>query len=113
MRFLERFGHHAHFRDAEKLTLIRKGLAGPGFENNIQALVKALLGLAPGDAIAVELAFEQAPAHPKIQPAVGQQIDRGVILGDLDRVMPRQDADRRAQANPFGPRRDIAQQHVR
>ena len=53
-----------------------------------------------------------APEH-QVHPALGQVLEHRVVLGELHRVVGRDQRDRGAEHDPRGLRRDVRQQRRR
>jgi hypothetical protein len=62
------------------------------------------------DAEAGEFVSPIALADPEIEPAIRQQVEGRGLLGDQDRVVPRQHDDRGAEPDALGTRRQIGEQ---
>ena len=82
----------------------------PGLAQERQGLVEALGRLLDGDAEARELRRAVALADAEIEAAVGQEIERGDLLGQQHRVVPGQHHHRRAEPYALGAAGKVAQE---
>ena len=93
------------------LAVVREAVAGgPGLAQERQGLVEALGRLLDGDAEARELRRAVALADAEIEAAVGQQIQRGDLLGQQHGVVPGQHHHRGAQPYALGAAGKVAQE---
>ena len=80
------------------------------FGDDVHRLVEARVGLLHRDAEARELVPAIALADAEIEPSAGQQVKRRGLLGQQDRVVPRQDQHGGAEAQRRGARAEPGQQ---
>ena len=70
---------------------------GPGFDDHVEAFVKARVGLVHSTQKPGELVVAVAVADAEIEPAAGQQVERRRLLGQQHRIVPGQHDDRGAE----------------
>ena len=93
------------------LAVMREALVrGPGLDDQREAFLEALVGLLHRDAEARELVVAVALADAEFEPAAGQQIDGGRLLGEQHRVVPGQHHHGGAEPQRLGARREPGQQ---
>ena len=85
-------------------------IRGPRLEHDLQRFLESRLGLLHGNAEAGELVVPVALADAEVEPAVGQQVERGGLLGQQHRVVPGQRHDGGAQAQRGGAGADPGQE---
>src|SRR6516165_12641961 len=73
-------------------------------------LIEALSGLVHAQAESGKLAPRQAAAKAEAEPALAQHVEHDRILGDAQRIMPRQDDSRGAQIDVRAERGQIRHQ---
>ena len=85
--------------------------AGPeGLDDHRRRLVEALARLVHAEAERGELAPRQAPPQAEAQAALAQHVEHGGILGDAERIVPRQDDGGGAQVDIGTERRQVGHQ---
>ena len=99
---LHRPGKHREVPHAKVLPLIRQPLARPGLADDLQGLHKSFPSFFGGDIIRREHTRGRASAHSQLQAAAAEDVHRGGLLGDFQRVVQGQERDGRAQANALG-----------
>ena len=85
-------------------------VGGPGFEDHGEAFVVARIGLVHRYAEAGELVVAIALADAEIEPPAGEEVEGRRLLGQQDRVVPRQHHDRGAEPQPAGARAEPGQE---
>ena len=111
MRLLDRARLDDDILEPPALALIGEpALRRPRLADHLHRLVEPLGRLLGRDAEPGKLVAAVALADAKIQAAVRQQIECGRLLGDEDRVVPRQHDDRGAEADALGAGRQIGEQ---
>ena len=88
------------------LPVDRDGLARQQPPHDREAFLHPPGALAGGDALIVELARAGTRAHAEVEPAAGDEVQRGGVLRDPDGVVQRKQQQERPDANPTGPRGD-------
>ena len=91
------------FRVAVILALVAEGLAGPGFEDDIELFEHALLRILARHAEPVIVEIDEAAADAEFDPPARHQIDHGQLFGYLERVVQRQHHHSGADSNLLGP----------
>ncbi len=81
--------------------------------DDLHRLVEALARLLDRDTEAVELGLAVALADTEIDAAAAQQVERGDLLGDQHRIVPRQTDHRGAEPDVAGARGEIGQHRHR
>src|SRR5262245_44721616 len=100
--------------EGPELTAMRESSArGPGAHDHLDRLVEARLRLPRRNAEALELAVPVALADDEIEPAAGDQIESRRLLGQQDRIVPRQHHDCRAEPQRARPHRQSGEQRER
>nr|BFE87592.1 hypothetical protein GCM10020093_101930 [Planobispora longispora] len=92
-----------------ELAVVAEDRVGPQAEDHLQRLVEPVTRLGQVDAEALELEALVAAPDAQLQPSAGEQVHHGRLLGDVDRVVQRQDHDPGAEAEPFGPGGQVGQ----
>src|SRR5271155_2915157 len=111
MRLLNRVGLDDDVVEMPALTMMRKpALARPRLADHVHRLVEPLGRLLGRDAEAGEFVGAIALADPEIEAAIRQQVECCRLLGDQDRVVPRQYHDRGAEPNALGAGGQIGEQ---
>ncbi len=87
-----------------------RSLRGPGLDDQLEPFLEARVGLLDRNAEARELVVAIALADAEFEPAAGEQIDGGGLLGEQHRIVPREHDDGGAEAERLGARRDPGQQ---
>ena len=73
---------------------MRETLLGrPTFHDDVERFTKPCIGFRHGNAKTGEFIVAIAFADAEIEPAAGQKIDRGGLLGEQYRIVPRQHQD--------------------
>ena len=94
---LDRLGREVKLREIPTLALITGQMAGPELLHDVHALVGERAPLPHGDAQGLELLGHGAHADAQSDPAAGYLVQRGGVLGQLNRVVIRQHQHRSAQ----------------
>ncbi len=95
--------------DREVLAGVIERLAGPQALQDLDRLLEARhlrLRVEPEE---VELRGEVAQADAELEPAVGEHVDHRRVLGDVHRVLEREQVHRGADVDALGERRERAQ----
>src|SRR5262249_12271090 len=85
-------------------------VGGPGRAQEIQGLIEACRRLFNSDAKTVEFGGPVAFADAEIQPAIAEKIERRHLLGEQDRIVPRQHHHSGAKAQALGASSQVAQE---
>ena len=110
MRLLDRARLDDDIVVAPALALIGEPAGrGPRLADYFHRLVEALGRLLGRDAEAGKFVRAITFADAEIEPPVRQEIEGRGLLGDEDRVVPRQDDDGGAEPDALGPRRQIGE----
>ena len=113
-RLLRRLRAHIHILEAPEAPVMREraGL-GPGAPDDVQPLGERLGRVL--ERRAEGAVFQPVVAAPggEIHPAAGEQVERRPVLRHLQRVVDRQQHDRRRQPDARGGAGKLRQQHVR
>src|SRR5438045_2153577 len=89
-------------RDVEELAVMLEAVVGQRLDDDVRRLDKARPRLAHRDAEPLVLdARRAAPKAEQAAPAA-QNVQEGDLLGDPDRIVPRQHDDGGAEANAAG-----------
>ena len=93
------------------LAVMREALVRrPRFDDERETFLEALVGLFHRNAEARELVVAIALADAEFEPAAGQQVDGGGLLGQQHRIVPGQHHHRGAEPQRLGARREPGQQ---
>src|SRR5205814_8375520 len=106
-------GHDGHFLREKVFALERETLVRPRADDEIERLVEALAALLLRDPIAGIVQRRGAAADAEFEAAVAEDVGDRDFLGDLDRVMHRQQRHRRAEADAARPLGRSGQHHQR
>jgi hypothetical protein len=90
------------------VTLDKSGLQR--IDDHRSRLIEALSGLVHAQAKGGEFPPRQAAAKAEAEPALAQHVEHGRILGDAQRIVPRQDDSRGAQIDVRAERGQIRHQ---
>ena len=111
MRLLHRARLDDDVLELPAASVVREAIgSGPCRAQEGHGLVEPLGGLLDRDAKARELRRPIALADAEIQASVGQEVDRGHLLGQQHRIVPGQHHHRRAQPDPAGAAGQVAQE---
>ena len=114
MRALRRRRLDHDVLEMKKAAVVREALARrEGARHHLERLLEARFRLIRRDLEALELAVPVALADAEIEAAVGQQIERGGLLGQQHRIVPGQHHHRGAEPQRGGARGQRHQQHQR
>ena len=113
MRLLVGSGRDRHLVESIELARIRKGVAFPGLEDDLQRLLEPRPALAVGNAVDVVRPRRAAAPDAEIEPALADVIDGRRLLGDAQRVLERQHLYGNADPEPRGAGCDGAGDHHR
>ena len=85
--------------EPRELAVGRGRALGPERPQRGDVVVEALAPLGEGDAEGVELLLEPPDADAELDPAAGEPVEGGDLLGDHDRVALREDQDAGAESD--------------
>src|SRR5882724_12898604 len=100
MRLLPGLGNDARRPQVEEAAGVGEGLLGPGLEEDVAGLVEALPVLLLRHVIAGELRRAIAAPYPDVEPAPGDDVDEGELLGQPQRMVEGQDGGGQPDAHP-------------
>ena len=106
MRRLVRLGRHADVAELEVRALVREALLRPRLHEDVEGLEEPRAALGVRDVEAVVVGGEPAAAHAEVEPPAAQLIDRGDVLGEVQRVAERQHLDGDPDLHPPRARGD-------
>ena len=97
-------------RDLVELALPLEFRFAQGLADQLRRLGKARPGLAHRDAKAGVLDARRPPAKAEQAAPAAEDVEERDLLGDPDRIVPRQHDDRGPKGDPFGAAGEIGQQ---
>ena len=83
MRLLQRARDHLEILDLVERAVIAEAISRPRQADDVEALVEAGAVLFHGQAEAVELGGDRAPADSELEPSAGQEVGRRGLLRQL------------------------------
>ena len=108
VRPLQRLGPHPQV--VAPIVFAREGEAflSPRLDDDLQVFVEALPALGEGRVESVVRVRERATPHAELDPTLTDVVQRGDVLGDVDRMGQGQEHHRQANADALGPGGDGA-----
>src|SRR5439155_13900992 len=102
VRPLQRLGPHPQV--VAPIVFAREGEAflSPRLDDDLQVFVEALPALGEGRVEAVVRVRERATPHAELDPTLTDVVQRGDVLGDVDRMGQGQEHHRAANADALG-----------
>ena len=113
MRALHRRRQYSHVLEIEEPAVVTERLLLPGLEHDLQRLAHPGLALLDGHAVGSVVVGHEATAYAQLQPAARDLVEHGVRLGQMQRVVQRQQRHRRAQPDARRPGGHRGQHHRR
>ena len=110
---LDRFGADRQRRHLPKAALVLKGVLSPGPSDNLQGFFVARPALGLINTKSLKMLWNNTASGPEVKPAVAQDIEHGKVFGLAQRILKRQETDRRTQPNPRGLACHGGQKHLR
>jgi hypothetical protein len=92
--------------------MVVEAFLSPGFADDLQALVEALMALFEGDTVATELTRLVATSDAEVEPPIGELVQKRKLLGDPNGIVERENADARPDANALGASRRIGTKYL-
>src|SRR5437016_12393917 len=83
-----------------KAALVVQYRLAPGLEDDLQIFPEPVAQLIEWDSERQGLPLHEAVPDPKLEPPPAQTVERGIVLGNPQRVVVRQQDHRRADPNP-------------
>src|SRR4029077_10713757 len=103
MRLLHRSRVECDFFELPELALVIGALSGPGFENDLVCFFHAGMALLPRNSKYSVIERRIARPDAEFQPAAGNGVYHGVVLGGLQRMTQRRNGNACSKANSRGP----------
>ena len=100
----------ADFGDMEILSLVRKAFLRESLDHDFSGFFETLARFVDRHAEALVFRRGRAAAKTEDGPAAGQHVERRYLLGDADRVVPRQHDDRGHQLYATGATGHVREQ---
>ena len=97
-------------RDFEELPLPLEDVLAEGPDHDLRGFHEAGARFLHGDPEAGILDARRPPPEPEEASAARQDVEQGDLLGDADRVVPRQHDHRGAEGDALRPAREVAQE---
>src|SRR6266850_648538 len=94
-RLLQRLREDRGLRDLEELAVVRERTALEGQQEDVHGLLPPVAARGELQAEPLELVVLIAAPEADVDPAAGQQVERGDLLGDNQRMVQRHHDDRR------------------
>src|SRR5262249_46204895 len=98
---------HRRLGDLEELAVVAERTALEGLQEDVDRLFPARATALELETEALELVWLIAAPESDVEPAAGQEIQGGDLLGDHQGMVERHDDDGRPDADARGLRRDV------